>query len=429
MNLGCAQRDITPEPGIELAGFAVRPQPSTRVHDRLIARALCLEAGPERLLWLHADVLAFDQALADRVRADIGADLGLDASRVFLSASHTHSGPATIGLTGCGEIDPAYVRRLEKDLHLVARGALSNLEPCRVRTAQGRCDLAADRRNQPSAHTDPRVGVVGWARPDGTFKAVFLNYSMHPVCLRDTLISADWPGAAARALAASLPGNPAVFATPGACGNVNPPAVGVSPEQMTRWGSEVAEHARRALTHLPEDATPDTAHRTGLRVAARTVDIPVEAWGPEAIHRHADTSLAEPGGHREFGDKFRRAVEAWRSTMLERYEAARATPMRAELAVVHLGPAVLALVNAELFSRFGDLVAPATPVPVYPVTCANGMLGYASTLEAYAEGTYEVLWSPFFYNLPRLRAGCLELLADHTRALIAEALASDLACR
>lgn len=63
MIVGTAQLDITPQPGIDLVGFAVQSQPSTGVLDLLAARALYLEDGPERLLWLHVDLLAVEEPL------------------------------------------------------------------------------------------------------------------------------------------------------------------------------------------------------------------------------------------------------------------------------------------------------------------------------------------------------------------------------
>src|SRR5512139_2381917 len=114
MNVGTAQLEISPQPGIELAGFAVRPQPSTSLLDPLQVRALYIDDGSEKLLWLHADLLAFEQSLADRLRHWVQAELEIASSRVLLSATHTHSGPATIRLVGCGEVDMAYVHWLEE---------------------------------------------------------------------------------------------------------------------------------------------------------------------------------------------------------------------------------------------------------------------------------------------------------------------------
>jgi hypothetical protein len=76
-------------------------------------------------------------------------------------------------------------------------------------------------------------------------------------------------------------------------------------------------------------------------------------------------------------------------------------------------------VNAEVFSRFTELVNAAAGGRVYTLSCTNGMIGYVPSAEAYDEGGYEVSWSMLFYNMPRPRKGGLELLADRARRLVA----------
>ena len=73
-----------------------------------------------------------------------------------------------------------------------------------------------------------------------------------------------------------------------------------------------------------------------------------------------------------------------------------------------------------MFSQFTALAASAANGPVYTVSYANGMLGYIPSAKAYDEGAYEVTWAMLFYNLPRLRKGGLELLAERARRLLAK---------
>jgi neutral ceramidase len=418
MIVGTAQLDITPEPGIELSGFAARPQPSTGVLDPLAARALYLEDGAERLLWLHADVVAIEEPLVAELRARIERELGIPGPRILVSATHAHSGPPTVRLTGCGQYDERYVGLLKERFLDAARRALTNLEPCCLVAAEGRCELGVDRRKVPSAHTDPRVAAVGWRREDGSFKAVLLNYAMHGVCLFGTEISADWPGAAAHTLSQSLPGQPTTLVFSGASGNVNPPAVGVSPEQMRDWGQQVAESVLPGLSA----AVPESPGLPLLQVASAMIPLPVEDWTVAAVDAFADRCLADEAGAGEFGDKYRPAVETWRETMLAMARRGRIPDLNAELSVVALGPVVFVAVNAELFSRFNGLIATDDGRRVYAVGCTNGMLGYLPTLAAYCEGGYEIDWSMLFYNRVRPAPGALELLAEEAHRLVARAM-------
>lgn len=416
MNVGAAQLEITPKPGLDLTGFAVRPQPSTAVLDPLFVRAAFFEDGSERLLWLHTDLLAFSTNSAEKLRRAIRDECGLPFERILLVTTHTHSGPAAISLTGCGEMDPAYVEWLEGRLRQAARLAMQDPEPCQLVVEEGHCDLGVNRRDSSAGYRDHRVGVLGWRRADGTYKAVLLCYAMHPVCLRSSQISGDWPGETARVLTEALPGRPIVLVSCGACGDINPPEVGVAPAQMRAWGQQVAE----AVVSRLLSARAKAADGARLQVRLTSVDLPVEDASPESVKNYSARCLADAAGHWEFGRRFSQAVETWRRNMLGQMVSGSPGGARAELGAVSFGSARVMLVNAEIFSRFNELTCHGHPVPVYTAGCANGMIGYVAPREAYSEGGYEVVWSMLFYNVPRLREGGLELLAGHARRLLAE---------
>lgn len=414
MKIGTAQLEITPKPGIDLAGFAVRPQPSTGVLDSLWIRTLYLEDRAERILWLHADLLALDQRLADGVRRRVAAETSIPFSRVLLSTTHTHSGPGVIQLIGAGEILPAYVSGLEAQFSQVARAALGDLESCRLVIANGRCELGRERRRTADPHSDPRVRAFGWQRDDGTFKAAFLSYSMHPVCLRGSQISADWPGETARVLSGALPGSPVVLVASGACGNIDPPNVGVAPKQMRQWGRQIAESVLDQLL-APAAGSP---REYRLKFSAATVPLPREDWNVEQIEKYAAANLADPAGRREFGECFTRAVEIWRDNMVAQFRRGDASPIQAKLSVISFGPAAIVTVNGEIFSHFIKSFNSNRGCSVSVIGCTNGMVGYLAPAQAYAEGGYEVAWSMFFYNLPRPRKEAFELLAQCAHRLL-----------
>jgi hypothetical protein len=382
MKIGTAQLEITPQSGIDLAGFAVRPQPSTGILDPLWIRALYLEDGAERILWLHADLLALDQQLADGLRRRVAAETTIPFSRVLLSTTHTHSGPGVIHLIGAGEILPAYVAGLEGKFSRVARAALGNLESCRLVIAHGRCELGRERRRTADPHSDPRVLALGWRRDDGTFKAVFLSYAMHPVCLRGSEISADWPGETARVLSGALPGSPVVLVASGACGNVNPPNVGVAPKQMQQWGRQIAESVLDQLLAPSANSLPESP----LKFSAATVPLPREDWNVEQIEKYAAACLTDPAGRSEFGGCFTRAVGIWRDNMVAQFRRGDPSSIEARLSVISFGPTAIVTVNGEIFSHFVELFNSNSGCSVSVVGCTNGMVGYLAPAHAYAEG-------------------------------------------
>src|SRR5439155_21304118 len=102
MNVGAAEIDITPDFPVDLSGFASRTQPSVGVLEPIFARAMYLDDGGEKLLWIACDVVALERTFIDDFRAWAGRELQLKPHQVLLSATHTHSAPATIHLNACG---------------------------------------------------------------------------------------------------------------------------------------------------------------------------------------------------------------------------------------------------------------------------------------------------------------------------------------
>ena len=415
MKVGTSQIDITPKPGVELSGFAARTQPSTGVLDPLFAKALYLADGGEQVLWIHCDLVGLDREIVLEFRDWARQRLGLTAGQVMLSATHTHSGPCTIHLHECGRYDPVYIELLQGRLCEAAEAALAQTEECEVVATEGHLDLAVDRRQQASTHTDPRVAALGFRRSDGGFKAVVVNYAMHPVALGSSnrQISADMPGQAALRLSRQLRGNPAVLITNGACGNLNPPAENVPFTQIEAWGGQIADAVASRLA----EAAP--APRSLFRVAARVFPLPLDVLDVAGIEAFARKALLDKKSLAEWGDKYRRAVEQWRSALVAAAQSGGALDHRdAELFALRLGDVILVGGNAEVFSEFTDWLRMGTDQKVYVIGYANGDMGYLPTQAAYAEGGYEVEVAHLFYGGFRPKAGGLELLAREAKTLM-----------
>ena len=67
-------------------------RPSSGVHDPLIIRALVLESGAARVLWLAVDLVGVDPGMLATLRGRLER-AGSKYSAIIVSASHTHSGP------------------------------------------------------------------------------------------------------------------------------------------------------------------------------------------------------------------------------------------------------------------------------------------------------------------------------------------------
>ena len=121
LRIGFGERTITPPLGVDLCGYGFYlGRRAESVIDDLKVRAVFLESGGRALLLASCDVIGFTVEKADAIRAGIAAAHGLPRESVLLAATHTHCGPATQPLPGLGDVDPAYLKRLEA---LVAEAA------------------------------------------------------------------------------------------------------------------------------------------------------------------------------------------------------------------------------------------------------------------------------------------------------------------
>ena len=94
MKVGCARRDITPQGDIYLIGYRDLPnrlEPATAVHDDVFANALYFQDGTRELFVLSADVLEFEESMAEEVKTLLSSRYGIDRDLVLLCATHDHT--------------------------------------------------------------------------------------------------------------------------------------------------------------------------------------------------------------------------------------------------------------------------------------------------------------------------------------------------
>ncbi len=419
MKLGTAVIDITPAAGVELSGYVARRQPSTGVHDPLYTRALWLRAGTGRLLWLHADVIGFEHDFVVTLRQHLAPLLGLAPHEVVVSATHTHSGPATIHLTNCGTYEAEYVARLRENLLTLAVAAARDEQDVTLHRAEGRCTLGIERRGRSSRHTDPRLAVLGWRRADGTYAAALTIYGMHNVAMSaaNRLISGDIAGRAARTLTDGLPGRPTVLVVNGAAGNINPPAVRNDFAHVAEWGDELARCAAAALAGAAaEPPQPDVVGSAAETVAVPVV--PLSAADAATLAQRFRQGLAGEAGY--VPDRIRDALDRWAAA--RRDDEPAALPMI--LQALRIGDTAIVAVAAEPFSVLGDELSAAAGRPVYVAGYANGGIGYLAPESAYDEGSYEVNQAFVWYGTRPIARGAFEQVrtraAELVRRLFAE---------
>lgn len=422
MRAGTAEADITPPVGVDLTGYVARLGHSVGVHDALYARALVLEDGETRAAIVVCDLLALADETVQAAREAIAAAVGTAPEHVMLACTHTHSGPATVFLHQCGEVDPRYVATLPGALRDVAAAAAARLEPACVAAGAGDLPQGAFNRRGSGSTPDTTVGVVRLTRIDGTVMATLMTYGCHPVVMGpdNLLISADYPGVAARTVAEAL-GGTALFLT-GACGDVNPVRRGAFAE--VAWlGEAVAVEVTRVAEGLGAGEVGRLTCASEVLalpltpVAARDAQAATVEGCRQAL-REAE-ALGEPVPIR-----IARAMLNWAEALAARMDRGEVpTTARAEVQAIGLGPVVLVGVPGELFSSLGARIKAAPGRrQAFVAGYTNGDIGYIPDAGAYAAGGYEVSDAFKYYDAPAaLAPEAGEIVVEVARRLCVEA--------
>ena len=280
MIVGAAQRSITPEIGVPLAGWSSRAAGdlfARRVHDKLFTKALAVGGGSGAWILVAADVIGVDAVATQLIRAGVSEATGLPIAAVLVSATHTHSGPALGAIASAaavptkGAVSPIHsttwqpirgngIALHEADVDEVWRGAFVAASVAAARTAWEQrepaevcfgeapvADVASSRRVLLSdgSWADPRrpwpkgATVVHRSVIDPIVRAAFfrraadqapftalVNYASHPWIFSTAGISAELPGVVAAEVARTWSGPtddpPVVLYLTGALGDATP---------------------------------------------------------------------------------------------------------------------------------------------------------------------------------------------------------------
>ena len=413
---GFAEADITPPVGTHKIGW-IKDIVSDEVLDPLFARAAVFESGEGRLGIVQLDTLCAPASLVTGIRQAIAAEHGFPGEHVMVSATHNHAGPA---VANAGEVkrDDAYVDTLIGKIVEVFGDALASMAPAQLGFGRRfEFNVGFNRRvvmrdgtvkthgrfSDPDAlcfesPIDPEVAVVGVRSADGPLLGALVNFACHPTHHGPSgALSAGWPGVLAREMTPR--GCPVTLFLQGAAGNVHTsnPATGQD-RPMEEVGKALADHVAAALGAM--EFTDDV--RLGCR--SKTIDLPRREPTDEQVQGTA------------FGAQRFVAPAIYDRVIPQLIERYRESPTEAaEVQAFFLNDIVIPAVPAEYFAEYALRIKQAAwPKQALVVACANGMLGYVPTREAFAHGGYETTFGPPSRMAPE--AG--DLLADALVRLI-----------
>ena len=252
LSAGTATRAITPPPELQpgyLAGFQPGNRLSEGVHDDLHARALALSDGTTTVVLAALDLIGYTQGETRPLRTQIGE---ADEAHIILAATHTHSGPDTIGLWGPSLLESgvseAYMAFLRGRVREAILAAIADLAPAELTAAAGRLPDGLLKNIRVPDLLDREISVLRAQRPDGSTIATLVHFAAHPEILvyDNRLISSDFPHYLRDRVEAELGGS-ALFLNGALGGMVTPDVSANTFAEAERVGHAAAEAALSAL--------------------------------------------------------------------------------------------------------------------------------------------------------------------------------------
>jgi hypothetical protein len=382
IKMGAGQVNITPPAPTVMAGYAARTNPSTGIHDSLYASALYFSGDKIKSLIISVDLIGFTSSFVDEFKLDLSKASGVAPENIMLAAVHNHGAPSPRST----DVDvtntvPVYVKFLKERLISLATNVVKNPVPVKMGVANGECKLNINRRaliangsiwlgRNPDGPCDHELVAARFEDMNGKLIAVLLNWPCHgTVSGQDnTLITGDWPGAAARYIKKTVGNDVVVTVTVGASGDINPLyGPGKNFTEIEAVGFHVGREACRVL----ETITPY----------------------PLKEIQAANATMSFPGKKPGTSD-FPQAT----------YETAPDNEIR--LTVFKIGELVLSGVSGELVNEIGMNIKNRSPYAnTIMVTHCNGSSGYIVADKMFPEGGYEV-------RVTRMMPGVEKPLAD-----------------
>jgi len=421
MKVGFAERDITPEIGMEAPGGYGKAYHRS-LHDPCKVRAAVFDDGTRRVALVGIDALAVRRPLVEAVRRKIHQSTGIEPEAILIGASHSHSsGPTCMILPGeydhasplvrslayekSSNADPRYLAMVERQLVEAVCEANASRTEARCGVGKGIEDQVAFNRRfrmrnglsfthpgqlnpdivEPAGPIDPEVGVVGVWNKQGKCIGCVVNYACHATC-NPGGISANWIYYLEQTIRGAMGPDCVVVFLQGACGDVTQvdnrnPYVNLAGEDWARFvGGRVGAEAVKVLLSMARGRLAPVDFRVKLLTMKRRVP------SPERVKKCLELVQQPPEkvGHTEW--TFAKEI-----VLLDALLAKHPTA-QVEIQAVQIGPVVFVTNPAEFFCQLGLDIKSGSPFPfTFPVELANDCVGYVPTEEALGPrgGGYE----------------------------------------
>ena len=445
LNVGFAKVNINPPLGIGVLGYYV-PRYASGFLDDLEASAMVLNLGDKNIAVISVDICYITSKQTERIFDVIEKTTGISRNNIFLSSTHTHTGPM-VDLFGGFEVDEdvidKYFEFMITRIGDVVALALADLKPAKMGYITGYAPerVAYIRRykmkdgstmtcppinnpeiDHPIGELDQRVHVLRFDREGGN-TIILVNYGLHADTVNGEMISSDWPGWMRRTLDKALDGVDTIFFN-GAEGDVG--STNVNPTDGDMNDTEISFDN--------EMKSPGMARFVGRALAGTVLQVYdkvhyIDVDNIDIVHKDVliPANVPDPKDL-PLARKYKELHDAGKDDEIP-YEAMELTTVVAEatrmcnlangpenfvmnLTGVKIGDVAMVGIPGEPFTDVGVSIKEAEGWSmIMPCALVNGSEGYFPMMSAYEEGGYEARSSKF-------KAGVAEIIIDNSKKLL-----------
>lgn len=407
LRAGAAKVDVTP-------AADKLPRNFLGILDHIFARAIVVDDGNVKAALVTIDAGAIPPDMWTRVSQRIEKELGIPATRLLLTATHTHSVPFGGGVVN-----------YEDGIVSAVKQALGRVQPVRLSYGTGVSYINVNRNIiEPATHrwwegpnydgpSDKTVAVVKFETPAGKPVAVYYNYGVHAVVTGNLdMLSGDIPGATSRYIEESLGDDAVAVYSNGPAGDQNPIFFQQTYDLREIRIKDYAKRGEDISNAMPPGG--QGLDRTNPKVAKlldqqkQMILTMGQMLGEEVLHV-SRANMERPvdqaaifGSTKSVTCPGRDRTDSGRAGYPGTYVDAAPIPIR--LSLLRIGDTVIGGVDAEIFTMIGQRFKRESPFKhTMMVTLTNGSArsGYIPNDAAFAYNTFEVVSS-------RLKPGCAE---------------------
>lgn len=417
---GAGRSVITPGHSVELSGFgdfdpreidpAKRRFSEGRLGDEnLFSKTAIIGYGDKRIALISVDLVGLRKEEVKKIRNKVNFYTGIPEDYIMVACTNTHSGPATIPLRLCGEMDPEYMEKLPE---LVAKSAKSiKIYPTDILANTG--ILEGVSYNRENHVLDNELFAI-FSKP-----FTIARFSCKPCVLerRNKKFSRDYPGVVSDYLE-QIGGFGEFLFLNGVAGDAAP----------------IIDKERKGPKHIPGTPYPigydELRGEDYVKIGRKIAELKKNAspTGPgisvssRIIVLRFDMKAIESGNYkidpkRESSESI--FYQSWKKDLDEFWESKKSIPpgVPAEIQAIRLGDYVLVVIPGEVMAETGLQIKQKYPNAIV-VGFANDQIGYIPTREKIEKNTYTAVHGPRLFHIWPLAPEVGDILLEGVDSVI-----------